>query len=345
MKKDLFKIDSDEVKRILSLHEERSKNQYLGILSEQNNQFKVSSYTTTKINGLRDPYKDKAFKFIPQNTKFESTKDSKIVTAKNVSIKNKNGEVVKNYENVRVSFHCAQGKFFVQNDTTGYLSEGLAQSLVKNVCGRVNYKTKIATSGTKFTQPKYAGFSSPNKIGFTTPINSVWVWDGKQATTKTNNGEIVTFKCYTGKFNYLFEKNGVLYKNSDGLRQNLQSKFCKVKDVQNNPTVPTSGTTTGGTTSGTTTGGTTTQQKTPLTDAQKLDKAKKCGHNTWEEYKNSKWACTPPQQVKTPDSVGGGQIASQTATVTKQVQTSLGSKTPTGKITDAELDAILAKLG
>lgn len=83
------------------------------------------------------------------------------------------------------------------------------------------------------------------------------------------------------------------------------------------------------------------QQKTPLTDAQKLDKAKKCGHATWEDYKNSKWACTPPQQVKTP----GGQTTSQTATVTKQIQTSLGTATPTGKITDAELDAILAKLG
>ena len=35
MKKKLFDIESDEVKRILSLHEERTKNQYLNIINEE----------------------------------------------------------------------------------------------------------------------------------------------------------------------------------------------------------------------------------------------------------------------------------------------------------------------
>ena len=32
--------------------------------------------------------------------------------------------------------------------------------------------------------------------------------------------------------------------------------------------------------------------KKNLTNDEKLNKAKACGHNSWEEYKNSKWSCT-----------------------------------------------------
>ena len=139
--KNLFEIDSSEIKRILNLHEERTKTQYLDIVSEQDTSFTIPSYTTTKSNGLRQADKSTAFLFLPQNTKFEATKDSKIVTAKNVNITNKEGGIQK--ENVRVSFYCQQGKFFIQNDTNGYLSEVLAKALVSNVCGKINYKTKV----------------------------------------------------------------------------------------------------------------------------------------------------------------------------------------------------------
>lgn len=230
MKKDLFKIDSDEVKRILSLHEGRSKNQYLGILSEQ---FKTVKYVTSKQNCLSDG------RCIPPGTTF-------VPLSENVAIAY--GVILNKQERpVNVKFYCKSpdlrfGMMYQAGELTGY-NDLLKSVLTQKVCGH----------------PK----NQPS---------------------------------------------------------NLVKKKPKITIDQSEMG---------------------TAKKKPLTDAEKLDRAKKCGHNTWEDYKNSKWACTPPQQVKTP----GGQTTSQTATVTKQIQTSLGTATPTGKITDAELDAILAKLG
>jgi hypothetical protein len=53
MKKNLFEIDTEEVQRILSLHEERSQNQYLNIISEQDNQkYSIQSkdYILSNVN-------------------------------------------------------------------------------------------------------------------------------------------------------------------------------------------------------------------------------------------------------------------------------------------------------
>lgn len=33
------------------------------------------------------------------------------------------------------------------------------------------------------------------------------------------------------------------------------------------------------------------KDQTELTDEQKLERAKNCGHNSWEEYKSSNWTC------------------------------------------------------
>ena len=52
MNKDLFKIDSDEVRRILTLHEERTKTQYLNIINEVSDKDIVPSLTTSKVNTL-----------------------------------------------------------------------------------------------------------------------------------------------------------------------------------------------------------------------------------------------------------------------------------------------------
>lgn len=101
-------------------------------------------------------------------------------------------------------------------------------------------------------------------------------------------------------------------------------------------------------------------KKTTLTDEQKLDRALLCGHGSWEEYKNSKWACAKqldavnvgPKKVtnQTVTGVGGQtnrqqQSTNNTINYTKQIQQSLGSTNATGKITDTDIDSILTKLG
>lgn len=87
-------------------------------------------------------------------------------------------------------------------------------------------------------------------------------------------------------------------------------------------------------------------QQPQLTDQQKLDKAKKCGYNSWDEYKNNNWVCkTQTTQQKPVTKQTTQQFAQQVTNYNKTIQTSLGSQKPTGQITDADLDNILAKLG
>lgn len=57
MKKDLFKIDSDEVMRILSLHEERSKNQYLNIINEEGGNVSNPDYGKSSASNVQPKQK------------------------------------------------------------------------------------------------------------------------------------------------------------------------------------------------------------------------------------------------------------------------------------------------
>lgn len=45
--------------------------------------------------------------------------------------------------------------------------------------------------------------------------------------------------------------------------------------------------------------------KKKLTNDEKLNRAKACGHNSWEDYKNAKWSCTK-KQSDVPKKQGGG---------------------------------------
>lgn len=355
MKKNLFNIESDEIKRILSLHEERTKNQYLNIISEQSatpksNEFKVASFTNQTQLIFSTYFGDEGYVVEPQTAKFEASTNSNIATAKNVPIRIRDNEGNYISKKVNISFYCNQGKYFFTGDKNPYTQNKLTPNLVKNVCGKLSYQSRIAKAGKIYTQKSEINFNDTNnnQYRFTVGSKTQWKWDGKQGTisggpgvTKTNDKtdySKLVFSCTPIGGNYFRLPGGDSYKPEDKFKtfyQVLRKTFCQVnvnagKQLSSSPSVPPPPP---------------SQQKTPLTDAQKLDTAKKCGHNTWEEYKNSKWACTAPQEVKASGSVKSGQVVSQTATVTKQIQTSLGNQTPTGKITDAELDAILAKLG
>ena len=103
----------------------------------------------------------------------------------------------------------------------------------------------------------------------------------------------------------------------------MLQKMCKAKTTEKQPATQTPN----------------TQPNTPqLTDSQKLDRAKKCGHNSWEEYKNSNWQCKGKTVVNTKSKV-------DVTSINKQIQQYLGNQQPTGQITDADIDAILTKLG
>jgi len=346
--KNIFEILQEEKNRILEMHESATKNQYL---NEQVTNFspysqyakipdlsnptapksdKVASYTTTKWNQFShadQPSTNISIGFKP-GVKFEATQNPKIVTAKNVDVLNKSTtdsswKPTKGQK--RVSFYCQQGKFFVEGNKTAYVSSQLSAVLVKSVCGKLNYKTTTATSGAKFTQSQDSSFTATNGGVTAGPKKgTTWTWDGKQATAPGINGGVIIFRCNASKFNFNFEYEGMMFKNNGDLKDALVKQFCKtaVKTPSGDKTNPTG-------------------TKTQLTDEQKLEKAKNCGHASWEEYKTSNWACNGKQQQPSGNPSSGNQVSA----LNKQIQQLLGNQSPTGKITDAEIDSILTKLG
>lgn len=133
----------------------------------------------------------------------------------------------------------------------------------------------------------------------------------------------ITYNCTTGKFKVPSNSSkdyNELDKN--GVETKYLKPFCP-KVLQQN-----------------------TQTKKPLTPKEQLERAKKCGYSTWEEYKKGKngqpWFCSNTNKI---DSSQVTTFTPQQMTDTiKQVQQSVGIQNPTGQITDADVDALIAKL-
>lgn len=296
--KDIFKILQEEKDRILGMHESATKNQYLGIISEQ--AFVVPSYTTKKWNQFSDENESslKVWVGIQPGVKFEATKDSGIITAKNVqTYTNTTNGWVRSTQGPRyVSFYCKRGKFYFQGDKTGWVSAQLSSALVNNLCGKLNYQTKIATPGTKFTQSKDSSFTTENGgIADGPRKGTTWTWDGKQATAPGANGGTVIFKCYPSKPGFNFQFENFLYKDNGLLKGALFKQFCRVAD---------------------------NTQKPPAEVA-------------------------PPPKTETPPphTELSQQRNSQLMDLNKQIQQLLGNQTPTGKLTDDDINNIMIKLG
>jgi len=114
-------------------------------LSEQT----TATFTTQKFNQFyyRNSSGHQVIGFHP-GVKFEATKNSKIVTAKNVDVLKFWNNKWESKGKKLVSFYCEQGKFFVEGDTNGYVDESkqLAPNLVKNVCGRTAVVTPLVVT-------------------------------------------------------------------------------------------------------------------------------------------------------------------------------------------------------
>ena len=299
MKKKLFDIESDEVKRILSLHEERTKNQYLNIVSEQTTP--VANYTTTQWNKF-----DGGDFGLPKGTKFVATGDPLVVRSpKAIAYVNYNGNWSK--QEKAVSFYCKQGKFYIQGyEKEPLVNATLASALVKNVCGKVNFKPTTAAKGKTYTQSKNQNFISEKGANGTIPANTVWSWNGKEAVGKTKGVDKPTmFSCtpYNSKYGFNFKFDGNIFKNDGGeLLNMLKKSFCLVQD------------------------NTQPKQELPVKDANagKVTDVKVDGNKNTGTQK---------------------QFTQDVTNLNTQIQTSLGIQTPTGQLTDTDIDAILAKLG
>jgi hypothetical protein len=232
-----------KTKKIIKLSESDLTRIVKRVLSEQEKPFVPKSYTTTQWNGFIGQNSSNMVptRGIVKGVKFESTKDPKIVSAKNVtlySLTSGNSNWAPNTGKVNINFYCAQGKFFITGESTGYVSETLSKALVSNVCGRVNYQTTTAKGGTTYTQQNDAAFTSDKGQSANGPKKgSVWTWDGKIATTKNKFGT-VSFTCTPKKYNFNFSFNNQTFSNTGNvLKDALVKKFCR-QEVVNKPTTP-----------------------------------------------------------------------------------------------------------
>ena len=150
MNKDLFKIESDEVRRILSLHEERTKTQYLNIINEDQefivNKVKSPQFKTTK------PHAFGTEGFIPAGTVFKP-KDDKNVIATNVllsqfaetnAMDKSPATVGGNYyvskkqpKKITINFYCRNKEFNIVGKQQKYGStKSLENKIVTTLCGK-----------------------------------------------------------------------------------------------------------------------------------------------------------------------------------------------------------------
>lgn len=226
--KQIFEILQEERDRILNLHEEATKNQYL-ILSEEEN--KIASFTTTKWNelnpsGMRNAFRQDA---LGKGTKFEVTSDPFKVTAKNANYYGRGNQSNADWvgpKSKRVTYFCRKGKFYIEGKTQYfYTNDDLAKSLNKNLCGKVNYKTEKAPKGTTFKQGRQRIFRrSDGQITRFTKEGTVWTWDGTKATAKDDNfNQTITFKC-VGPFTVEGENSS--FKSDVVLVDALKKRFC-----------------------------------------------------------------------------------------------------------------------
>lgn len=246
MKKNLFEIKTEEVQRILSLHEERSKNQYLTVINEQDNKSSNvvldADYILTQGNQLK-----KGDYYVLKGTKFEPTSDPSIIKAKNVNVNRYDGTKWERGGLNDVTYFCTLEKFSIW---PYYATNKNAADKVKTLCNRVNYESEIAKSGKTFKQNYPQQFYKDGANAFQIVNGTVWTWDGKKATTKNiTSGGIAasgidrdnwknalgdpSFSCTPNtKGTYLFGSN--TYNVSDSkytgnfgqLTNDLRAQFC-----------------------------------------------------------------------------------------------------------------------
>lgn len=213
--KNLFDVNRDEIKRILTLHEERSKAQYLNIINEQGtSEYKLGSDYTLKnedigvdaygsVNAANDLKLFKGTTFIKTGNDLIATTKYKyvdIITGKGRSSATDDsmtGEA--EARSGKIIFSCSQGKFHPSNnpkykfyDKTKVLSVKLTQ-----ICGGRAGKFTEKQGGTKTVKTTKNLIFAMGQNTLTVSANSSINYDGGTAKTEVveSNNYRIQFTC------------------------------------------------------------------------------------------------------------------------------------------------------
>ena len=139
--KNLFEIDSDEIKRILSLHETSTKQQYLNILTEQISQNK-DSYTLSQAISLENTKLASRKLRIFKGTVFTQSDKPGVLKSNSIQYQYVETNDKLTPKSGVVYYNCQKGKFFIPgNNDSFYFSTGEGAGMngpiaigVKTVC-------------------------------------------------------------------------------------------------------------------------------------------------------------------------------------------------------------------
>lgn len=232
--KNNFIIDSDEKQRILSLHENSTKNQYLNVLSEQakadnqliskvkNAKILQNKVVATKDHRLnsQDPSRGTATVF--KSTEFYQTDKPDILKTNGYV---KAGDVGSQV----IAYDCVTGKFIINGSL--YNSETLEQYLLKPFCQKNKQGGSTTISSNYTIQNKH----TLNKGAVKIDIGSTASKSGENVVIKNVAGkDITTMDCKTGKF--IVNNTQVDADGGNFLRDTLMKKFCKSSPLTNKVT-------------------------------------------------------------------------------------------------------------
>ena len=337
--KNLFEINSDEMKRILSLHETSTKQQYLNILTEQvsqNNDSYTLAYSVNLENTKTNAHELKLFK----GTVFTQSGKQGILKSNPIKFQyvNTMSGQPRSTNNGVVYYKCKTGKFFIPGNNESFyfepnMNRDVAAEGIKKVC---NYKPGTfinknqATIGKKYTVYPNTKFNKVTQ-GATFTVTTITAGVGGFGS-KFN----ALFNCKDSKF--YINKEALTEDNGNKLTSTLIKQFCssQVKPVDPNKTVDPNKK---------------TVDPNKKTVDPKLDKAQKCGHKSWEEYKKSNWACTPTTASTETNVVDTSKLTpkqkeyyDKVTNINKQIQVALGIQGGNGTLTQADYQTIYNKL-
>lgn len=235
-----FNIDSSEIKRILSLHENATKKQYLNVLKEEvkNNSYTLLTDVMLQANSTDATTDLKLYK----NTKLTvSTKKPGYLEYNGTYARPQNLTGMGGQTKGMVYYNCKTGKFFIPNvSVTFYDSEKTLTPNLKNICNQTTNKNTTSitskTVGAKLLTNKVVSndtYELKNENpggGNASVVKGVEFFQTDKPnilkTKLVNAGRIgakeISYDCVTGKFII----GNSLYNNEK--LENAQLKpFCK----------------------------------------------------------------------------------------------------------------------
>ncbi len=226
-----FIINNDERQRILSLHEERTKNQYLNLISEQQTQtydLKADVTLTNSVGTNNNLFLYKGTQFYKSTTKPGELQTSKVSLNRPQMMTGSRSQA-ENFKG-NVFYGCKTGKFYTvsgqYHDKDTYYNQDLQKKL-SPLC-------QSNSQSNQQTDKKTYSTAKPHTFGggkVTLPVGTKFIQAKNGASAKVN-GVWGFYSCKNQS--YFVKGSNVGFKEDDktqSLGKKLNQEFCKGSSI------------------------------------------------------------------------------------------------------------------